>query len=192
MNGTPFVRHVIYCLTDGVIFMPKGVPNKRYTPDFKKPVAETMQKEKPSRREAARQVEINNRKCVAAWEFEQKTIAFAWDKTVHNPGRYTLSQTEFVLAFKKGKFPTPRGARNIKQLLFYYLHSLLIHPAETGLTYSDWKWISVRRDQQEKWRCFAGRSRTGIVRSIRGLGSFAPTSTGRFPVTEISLFVKFV
>ena len=25
--------------------MPKGVPNKRYTPEFKKPVVETMQKE---------------------------------------------------------------------------------------------------------------------------------------------------
>ena len=36
---------------------------------------------------------------------------------VHNHGRYTLSQTEFVLAFKKGKFPTPRGARNIRQLV---------------------------------------------------------------------------
>ena len=36
---------------------------------------------------------------------------------VHNPGRYTLSQTEFVLAFKKGKFPSPRGARNVRQLV---------------------------------------------------------------------------
>lgn len=44
-------------------------------------------------------------------------MAFVWDKQVHNPGRYTLSQTEFVLAFKKGKFPSPRGARNIKQLI---------------------------------------------------------------------------
>lgn len=52
-----------------------------------------------------------------AWGFEYKTVAFVWDKMVHNPGRYTLSQTEFVLAFKKGRFPTPRGARNIKQLL---------------------------------------------------------------------------
>lgn len=52
-----------------------------------------------------------------AWGFEYKTVAFVWDKMVHNPGRYTLSETEFVLAFKKGKFPTPRGARNIKQLL---------------------------------------------------------------------------
>lgn len=52
-----------------------------------------------------------------SWGFEYKTIAFVWDKQVHNPGRYTLSQTEFVLAFKKGKFPEPRGARNVKQLV---------------------------------------------------------------------------
>lgn len=52
-----------------------------------------------------------------AWGFEYKTIAFVWDKMVHNPGRYTLSQTEFVLAFKKGRFPQPRGARNIKQMV---------------------------------------------------------------------------
>ena len=52
-----------------------------------------------------------------SWGFEYKTVAFVWDKQVHNPGRYTLSQTEFVLAFKRGRFPTPRGARNIKQLV---------------------------------------------------------------------------
>ena len=48
--------------------MAKGVPNKRYTPEFKKMVVETMQKEKLSNREAARQFEIKNHKCVAAWE----------------------------------------------------------------------------------------------------------------------------
>lgn len=52
-----------------------------------------------------------------AWGFEYKTVAFVWDKMVHNPGRYTLSQTEFVIVFKKGKFPSPRGARNVRQLL---------------------------------------------------------------------------
>jgi len=52
-----------------------------------------------------------------AWGFEYKTVAFVWDKMVHNPGRYTLSQTEFVLVFKKGKFPQPRGARNVRQLV---------------------------------------------------------------------------
>ena len=51
------------------------------------------------------------------WGFEYKTVAFVWDKMIHNPGRYTLSQTEFILAFKKGRFPQPRGARNIKQMI---------------------------------------------------------------------------
>ena len=53
----------------------------------------------------------------SAWGFEYKTVAFVWDKMVHNPGRYTLSQTEFVLLFKRGKIPSPRGARNVKQMV---------------------------------------------------------------------------
>ena len=48
--------------------MPKGIPNKRYTPEFKKMVVETMQEEKISYREAAKQFEINDHKLVAAWE----------------------------------------------------------------------------------------------------------------------------
>lgn len=51
------------------------------------------------------------------WGFEYKTVAFVWDKMIHNPGRYTLSQTEMCLVFKKGTIPSPRGARNIKQLI---------------------------------------------------------------------------
>lgn len=60
----------------------------------------------------ANAVELSN-----AWGFEYKTVAFVWDKMIHNPGRYTLSQTEFVLVFKKGKIPSPRGARNIRQMV---------------------------------------------------------------------------
>ena len=52
-----------------------------------------------------------------AWGFEYKTVAFVWDKMIHNPGRYTLSQTEFVLVFKKGKIPQPRGVRNVRQMV---------------------------------------------------------------------------
>ena len=52
-----------------------------------------------------------------AWGFEYKTIAFVWDKMVHNPGRYTMSQTELCLVFKKGRIPAPRGARNVRQLI---------------------------------------------------------------------------
>ncbi len=51
------------------------------------------------------------------WGFEYKTVAFVWDKMIHNPGRYTLSQTEFCLVFKKGRIPSPRGARNVRQLV---------------------------------------------------------------------------
>ena len=52
-----------------------------------------------------------------AWGFEYKTISFVWDKMAHNPGRYTLSQTELCLVFKRGRIPKPRGARNIRQLV---------------------------------------------------------------------------
>ena len=48
--------------------MPKGVPNKRYTPEFKKLVVETMMKEKMSYRETARQFEISNHHRVQDWE----------------------------------------------------------------------------------------------------------------------------
>jgi len=51
------------------------------------------------------------------WGFDYKTVAFVWDKMVHNPGKYTLSNTELCLLFKKGKIPQPRGARNIQQLI---------------------------------------------------------------------------
>lgn len=51
------------------------------------------------------------------WGFEYRTVAFVWDKMVHNPGQYTMSYVELCLVFKKGKIPTPRGARNIKQLV---------------------------------------------------------------------------
>ncbi|WP_397575766.1 MT-A70 family methyltransferase [Sphingorhabdus sp.] len=52
-----------------------------------------------------------------AWGFEYKTVAFVWDKMVHNPGQYTLSHCELCLVFKRGKIPRPRGARNVHQLV---------------------------------------------------------------------------
>ena len=48
--------------------MPKGVPNKRYTPEFKVKVVETMQKEKLSYSETARQFEINSHRRIQEWE----------------------------------------------------------------------------------------------------------------------------
>ena len=46
MNCSLFVRQ--YDILDnkwGVIFMPKGIPNKSYTAEFKKQVVETMKEE---------------------------------------------------------------------------------------------------------------------------------------------------
>jgi N6-adenosine-specific RNA methylase IME4 len=52
-----------------------------------------------------------------AWGFEYKTIAFVWYKEKTNPGFYTMSECEICLVGKKGKIPSPRGARNIRQFL---------------------------------------------------------------------------
>ena len=48
--------------------MPKGIPNKRYTGEFKQKVIETMHKEKLSFRETARQFEISDHTRVLLWE----------------------------------------------------------------------------------------------------------------------------
>ena len=48
--------------------MPKGIPNKGYTGEFKQMVVETMRKEGLSYSEAARQFEICNHDRVASWE----------------------------------------------------------------------------------------------------------------------------
>ena len=68
MNGTPFVRQYGILLTNGVLFMPKGVPNKRYTGEFKQEVVETMQREKLSHKEVARLYGITAHDRVASWE----------------------------------------------------------------------------------------------------------------------------
>jgi len=52
-----------------------------------------------------------------AWGFEYRTVAFVWDKLNHNPGKYTLSNCELCLLFKRGRIPSPRGARNVQQLI---------------------------------------------------------------------------
>ena len=48
--------------------MPKGIPNKRYTGEFKQKVIETMVREKLSYKEAARQFDVSQDTVVAKWE----------------------------------------------------------------------------------------------------------------------------
>ncbi len=48
--------------------MPKGKPNKKYTPEFKIMVVETMQKEGLSYSETSNRFEINSHNRVRQWE----------------------------------------------------------------------------------------------------------------------------
>ena len=48
--------------------MPKGMPNKRYTPEFKKLVVETMLQEKLSYSETARRFDVRNHHRIQDWE----------------------------------------------------------------------------------------------------------------------------
>ena len=48
--------------------MSKGKPYRRYTPEFKVMVIETMRNEKLSHKEAARRFKINAHSAVAKWE----------------------------------------------------------------------------------------------------------------------------
>ena len=52
----------------GCFIMPKGNPNKRYTPEFKKLVVETMMKEKLSCRETARRFDVSSDTRIRDWE----------------------------------------------------------------------------------------------------------------------------
>ena len=52
----------------GCFSMPKGIPNKRYTGEFKQMVVETMMREKLSYCEAARQFDISDHNRVSSWE----------------------------------------------------------------------------------------------------------------------------
>ena len=48
--------------------MPKGIPNKRYSGEFKQNVVETMRKEELSYCETSRRFDINSDTRVASWE----------------------------------------------------------------------------------------------------------------------------
>ena len=67
----------------GCYSMPKGVPNKRYTPEFKKLVIEVMMEEKLSYSETARRFEVNDHHRIQDWEriyLEEGPEAFAIER----------------------------------------------------------------------------------------------------------------
>ena len=52
-----------------------------------------------------------------AWGFSYVHTPFVWVKDRVNPGYYTMTQTEPVLCFKRGRIPQPRGTRNERQVV---------------------------------------------------------------------------
>ena len=69
MNCTPFVRQ--YDILNnkwGALLCRKGIPNKRYTPEFKKQVVEAVIQEGLSYQEAARIYEVQGHDRIQSWE----------------------------------------------------------------------------------------------------------------------------
>lgn len=52
-----------------------------------------------------------------AWGFAYVHTPFIWVKDRVNPGYYTMTSTEPVLCFKRGRIPQPRGSRNQRQVV---------------------------------------------------------------------------
>lgn len=90
-----------------------------------------------------------------AWGFEYKTVAFVWDKMVHNPGQYTMSYCELCLVFKRGRIPKPRGTRNEKQLFSSPRGEHSVKPSEVR------KAIERMFPTQEKIELFARQKPKG-------------------------------
>jgi transposase len=68
LNCTPIVRQYGILNNDWGVFMPKGVPNKRYTAEFKQKVVEAVLNEGLSYEEARRIYEVNGRDRIQSWE----------------------------------------------------------------------------------------------------------------------------
>ena len=93
------------------------------------------------------------------WGFAWATVAFVWDKVRVNPGFYTMSQCEMCLVFKRGKIPSPRGARNVRQFLSVKRSAHSEKPAEVRTRiermFPTLKKIELfARQQVEGWRAW--------------------------------------
>jgi N6-adenosine-specific RNA methylase IME4 len=90
-----------------------------------------------------------------AWEFKYSTIGFVWHKQRYIPGSYTMSECELCLIGKRGKIPTPRGKRNVKQ---YLTEKLKVHsekPEEVATR------INLMFPELKKIELFARKERAG-------------------------------
>ena len=102
-----------------------------------------------------------------SWGFKWATIGFVWDKQKLNPGFYTMSQCELCLIGKKGKIPSPRGARNIRQLVSEERtkHSAKPHEVRKRIEQMFPKQKKLElfaRDIVEGWDCFGNEIQSTI------------------------------
>ena len=67
LNSTPFVRQYDILKNKWGVFMPKGVPQKRYTGEFKQKVIEDMRENRLSYKETQGKYNLPNRR-VQDWE----------------------------------------------------------------------------------------------------------------------------
>lgn len=89
------------------------------------------------------------------WGFKYSTIAFIWHKQRANPGHYTMSECEICLVGRRGKIPTPRGARNVRQFLSEMRGKHSAKPIEIR------KRIELMFPTQTKLEMFARQSAVG-------------------------------
>ena len=68
MNCTPYVRQYDILDNKWGVFMSRGVPNKRYIPEFKQMVVEAVLNEGLSYKKAKRQFEISGCHSIQDWE----------------------------------------------------------------------------------------------------------------------------
>lgn len=104
-----------------------------------------------------------------SWGFEYKTIAFVWEKQRVNPGYYTMSQVEICLVGKrkKGKIPSPRGARNVHQFLSQMRTRHSEKPSEirdriTQMFPTQNKVELFARKQADGWDCWGNEVKSSL------------------------------
>lgn len=106
-----------------------------------------------------------------SWGFEYKTIAFVWDKQRVNPGYYTMSQCEICLVGKRGRIPSPRGSKNIRQFLSEVRGRHSAKPIEVRkrieLMFPTQKKVELfSREKVEGWDCWGNEVESNIQLAI--------------------------
>ena len=106
-----------------------------------------------------------------SWQFKWATVGFVWDKQKVNPGFYTMSQCELCLIGKRGKIPSPRGARNVRQLVSIERGAHSAKPEEVRnrielMFPSQSKLELFARNTANNWDCFGNEVQSNVQMSF--------------------------